>query len=305
MSDEALSAPSRGDDRHADIMANLLRWAQRSENIRTVIQTGSASRADGAADRFSDRDIELICRDPSPLLDDDGWIHALAPVWVALYLENDPGDFETRLVFFTGGRKVDFTVADESRLHAMRDNGQLDELYARGYWVLLDKDNLASGLPDPAAGSPRRPLPTQAEFTAAVTEFWFEAAHMPTYLSRDDLWVIKLRDGTMKEMLLSLLEWHALSTRGPETDVWHIGVRMQRWVDAETWSDLQEVYGHFDAADSLRALLATTRLFKRLTHSVAERAGFAIPEAERHIEAYVLAFADQCSRPAAPGSLDA
>jgi aminoglycoside 6-adenylyltransferase len=292
MPDPKQTLPGTSEDRHAVIMAALLQWAQGDENIRAMVQTGSSSRSPGATDRFSDRDLELICRDPTPLLTDDAWIHAIAPVWVALYLANDPGDFETRLVFFEGGRKVDFTIADRSHLAAMIETGCLDPLYERGYRVLLDKDGLTADLPAPSGRAPSLPLPTEAEFAATVTEFWFEAAHMPTYLTRDDLWVVKLRDGTMKAMLLRMLEWHAVFTQGPDTDVWHIGTKMQRWADPETWAELQGIFGRFDAADSVRALKATMRLFTRLTHEVADRARFAVPEAERHIQAYVLGFAD-------------
>lgn len=292
MSESQPLAPLDHEDRHAGILTKLLTWATRNDNIRAIVQTGSSSRASGA-DRFSDRDIELICRDPAPLLDDDTWIHAIAPVWVALYLANDRGDFETRLVFFEGSRKVDFTLADRTRLDAMRETGHLDPLYERGYRVLLDKDALTDGLPPPSGRPFRKPHPTEMEFVATVTEFWFEAAHMPTYLSRDDLWVIKLRDRTMKDMLLRMLEWHALVTLGPQTDVWHIGTRMRCWVDQETWAELQGVFGHFDAADSFRALEATMRLFLRLTHVVADHARFPVPMAERHIYAYVLEFAER------------
>ncbi len=290
MADTAPFTSGSADDHHADIMASLLRWATCNDNIRALIQTGSSSRASAAADSFSDRDIELVCRDPEPLLADDAWIHEIAPVWVALYLENDPGKFATRLVFFEGSRKVDFTVADRSRLDGMIASGCLNPLYERGYRVLLDKDGLTTGLPAPTGASPRKPLPTESEFVATVTEFWFEVAHMPTYLTRDDLWVVKLRDGTIKEMLLRMLEWHALYTRGAATDVWHIGAKMKYWVDPETWAEVQGVFGRFDTADSFRALKATMQLFKRLTHEVAERAAFTVPDAERHIEGYVLGF---------------
>lgn len=291
MSDPRPHPPGDNEDSHAGIMAAVLQWAQHDENIRAIVQTGSSSRSPGASDRFSDRDIELICRDPGPLLTDDAWIHAIAPVWVALSFENDPDDFETRLVFYEGGRKVDFTIAVRSRLDAMIATGDLDPLYERGYRVLLDKDGLTSGLPAPTGRAPRLPLPTEEQFAASVTEFWFEAAHMPIYLTRGDLWVVKLRDGTMKAMLLRMLEWHALVTHGPDTDVWHIGTKMQRWTDPQTWADLHSVFGHFDAADSFRALEATMRLFTLLAHEVADHAGFTVPDAERHILAYVLSFA--------------
>jgi aminoglycoside 6-adenylyltransferase len=280
------------DDRHAEILATLLRWAERDSNIRAVIQTGSTSRPAGSADRFSDLDIELICNDPAPLISDDDWIHNLALVWVALYLDNGPGEYETRLVFFEGARKVDFTLADIKHLQSMLDSGHLNDLYDRGYQVLMDKDGLTGGLSAPTGHSPHKSLPSELEFTATVTEFWFEAAHMPTYLTRDDLWVVKLRDGTIKDMLLCMLEWHALYSRGSRTDVWYRGTKLKRWIDPETWDELHDVFGKFDAADSYRSLLATMRLFTRLTHEIASMAGFAIPESESHIQAYVLSFAD-------------
>ena len=185
---------------------------------------------------------------------------------------------------------VDFSLTDRRQIDRRIADGKLDHLYERGYRVLLDKDGLTAGLPRPTGASPRKASPTAAEFEATVTEFWFEAAHMPTYLTRADLWVVKFRDWTMKELLLRMLEWHAVLTRGPETDVWYIGTKMKRWVDEATWEELEGVFGRFDAPDSVRALEASMRLFRRLTHGVAERLGFAVPLCERHIEAYVLAF---------------
>jgi aminoglycoside 6-adenylyltransferase len=112
---------------------------------------------------------------------------------------------------------------------------------------------------------------------------------MPTYLIRGDLWVVKTRDWTMKEMLLRMIEWHALATTGPATDVWYIGTKMTRWVDPAVWSALEDVFGHFDAADSWRAIEATMRLFARLTHEVADRLELSYPEhSERQIMDHVL-----------------
>jgi aminoglycoside 6-adenylyltransferase len=281
-------------DSHAHLIERIIAWAEADDNIRAVIVTGSSTRGPDATDRFSDRDVEVIARDPAPLLADDAWIHAIAPVWVALYLENDPGDFETRLVFFEGGHKIDFTVADRSRIDVMIEQGRLDDLYERGYRVLLDKDGLTVNLPQAGDTAPRRSLPSQAEFSDTVAEFWFEAAHMPTYLLRDDLWVVKFRDWTMKEMLLRMLEWHALAVHGGETDVWYIGTKMKRWVDDATWDELQHVFGRFDRTDSWRGLVAMMKLFTRLTHETAEALGLDYPvNSERFITDYVLGYENE------------
>lgn len=86
-------------DRHASLIARITAWADSDENIRALIMTGSATRGQGAVDRFSDRDIEIIARDRQALLATDAWLHAIAPVWVALALENgDDFDNPPRLL---------------------------------------------------------------------------------------------------------------------------------------------------------------------------------------------------------------
>jgi aminoglycoside 6-adenylyltransferase len=275
-------------DSHANIMRKLLDWARIEDNIRALVQTGSSTRGGGQWDQFSDRDLELICVDPTLLSSDDSWIRGLAPIMVALYLDNASEDPETRLVFFEGMRKVDFTLAGRDRVQHMVRQRRLNDLYARGYTVLLDKDGLTTDLPPSSPKVPTRRLPQEREFTATVDEFWFEAAHMPTYLSRDDLWTVKLRDGTMKEMLLRMLEWQALLSHGVQHDVWHRGTKMKGWVEPDSWQELQACFGHFDAPDSTRALMATMSLFVRLTHEIADATGFGVPSSESHVHPYVM-----------------
>ena len=284
-------------DRHAELVSRLMTWAETDDNIRAVIQTGSSSRGPDQADRFSDRDIEIIARETAPLLADDAWIHDVGQVMVAEYLDNGPNDPHTRLVFFEGGRKIDFSIAGRSRLDEMTETGQLNDLYERGYWVLLDKDGLAARLPDPTGAAPRKPLPSAADFAETVSVFWFEAAHLPTYLVRGELWVVKFRDWTMKELLLRMLEWHALATRSPETDTWYFGTKMRRWVDDKTWAEVGQVFSRFDRADPWRGLVAMMTLFTRLTHETAAVLGLDYPvESERAVSAYVLGFEDEIAR---------
>ena len=279
-------------DRHAEIMTNILAWAKSDENIRAIIVNGSSTRPAGASDRFSDRDVQIIAVNRGPLIADDAWIKAIAPIWVALYLDNDDG-FDSRLVFFEKARKVDFTIADRSQLDAMSESGKLDSLYAKGYTVLLDKDGITANLPAVTPLEPHTSRPTATEFVQTVDEFWFEAAHMPTYLFRDELWVVKFRDWTMKEMMLRMLEWHAAVNNDERVDVWYIGSKLKHWIEPEVWNDLMGIFGRFDRADSFRALVAMMDVFARLTHDVAEGCGFEVPESEHFIRNYVLGFADE------------
>ncbi len=268
-------------------IARLLSFAQDTSNVLALIMTGSRARRGDWADRWSDYDIEIVCNDPGELETDDAWIYGLGDVWVYMSLRQDEG-YATRLVFYEGGIKIDFTLADRRRIAKMVSDG-LDGLFQRGYEVLLDKHSLTGELPAATGQPPAKSELTERDFVAAVEEFWFEAAHLPKYLARRELWVVKFRDWTMKEQLLKLLEWNAILASDVDVDVWHIGTDMKSWVDDQTWQELQAVFARFDVEDSWRGLFATARLFQRLQEEVAGRGGFGVPEGVRGLAEYVMA----------------
>jgi aminoglycoside 6-adenylyltransferase len=182
----------------------IIQWADGRPDIIALIMTGSRAQPNGVVDDLSDYDLEIFTSDPPSYTSSDEWMSDIASVWVYLPTTSN-GRCETRLVVFDGGVKVDFSILVDSLEHMIRSQ-TLDELHERGYRVLIDKKGLASRLPAPSYTSPVRLLPSEAEFEAAVEEFWLEASHIPKYLQRDDRWVVKFRDWTMKELLLQMLE---------------------------------------------------------------------------------------------------
>jgi aminoglycoside 6-adenylyltransferase len=106
--------------------------------------------------------------------------------------------------------------------------------------------------------------------------------------------VVKFRDWTMKELLLRMLEWHALTRRAEAVDVWHIGSHSQQWLDEKTARDLRSIFGEYDATSSWRALLATTQLFRRLTIETAAILGIAdADDAAAEVSTYLATFEDR------------
>lgn len=110
--------------------------------------------------------------------------------------ENEP-ECPTCLAIYEQGRKVDFTFAEPSRLQKMKQYG-LDNTYARGYTILLDKSGITDNLPD----SDQVQLPpkqlSQNKFTFIVNEFWYESHQVAIALSRNELWSAWSRDVDMK-----------------------------------------------------------------------------------------------------------
>ena len=259
-------------------LARVVEWAARRPDVRALVLTGSRARADGRVDEVSDYDLEVLTTDRARY-ETDEWMGELGPVWVYLpTTRSDDERYLTRLVVFAGAVKVDFSFAPPDLLEDMAAAGMLSPLYERGYRVLLDRDGLAARLPESGLRPPARSLPTEAEFRAAVEEFWFEASHVPKLLKRNELWVVKQRDWTMKELLLRMVEWHALAASAGERDVWHIGTRMAEWAEPGVWERLHEAFGGFGADESRRALVATTSLYRDLARETAERLGHAYPE---------------------------
>lgn len=268
------------------LLDEIVAWAERRDDIRVVLLTGSHAR--GEADRHSDLDVELFTTRPEHYAGRE-WMAEIRPVWAQLGFEPGPDrPTRNRLTIFAGGEKVDFLVYELAWLRESADRGRLDALHERGYRVLLDRDGLAARLPLPSGRPPLPPPPTPDELLAVVEEFWFEAWHIPKYLDRGELWVVKLRDWTMKELLLRMLEWEAATRLDGPLDVWHIGTRIASWATEDEWRRLQEVFGRFDADDARRALLATTLLFADVSAAVAERIGATIPaELATELPAYV------------------
>lgn len=258
------------------LLASILAWARNDPRISAVIQTGSRARGE-RVDAWSDLDIEIISPAWRELSADFSWVAQFgSPLLRVSFDEDDDYDGDRdcprQLVVYAGGRKVDFTVAGEQRIATMVAEG-LDIVYARGYAVRYDRDEITALLSAPNSDSPRPSLPTRDAFNTLCDEFWFEATQVPIYIARGDLWVVKYRDNTMKGCLLTALEWLAQTEPGDSVDTWYIGLHMREWLPEAVWQRLGDIYGGFSTEESWRVLHATAALFRDVTETVACRLG--------------------------------
>ena len=272
-------------------LARITEWAERQPDIRTIVLTGSRARDDGSVDETSDYDVEVFTTDRAKYETHAGWMEEIGDVWVYLPETRADDRYLMRLVVFEGGMKLDFALAPTTVLEEMVTEQKLNSLYERGYRVLLDKDGLAARLPRATHRPPIGRSPTEEEFRAVVEEFWFEASHVPKLLQRNELWVVKTRDWTMKLLLLKMIEWHAIATRGESYDVWHIGSRMEKWAAPQVWERLHAAFGRFNAGDVWPTLLATASLFRDLAIETSEKLGHRYPhDVDRSISGYMRKF---------------
>jgi aminoglycoside 6-adenylyltransferase len=122
------------------------------------------------------------------------------------------------------------------------------------------------------------PPPTEDEFLAAVHYVLLYAGQAAKMLKRGELWSAKVAcDCRLKEQLLSMLEWHARATHGPDCDTWYGGRFLEDWADSRAVAALPHTFAAYSADDLRRALFVTLDLFRWLAVETAERLGYAYP----------------------------
>ena len=224
------------------------------------------------ADEWSDLDLVVFATETASFLSDATWLETFGQVRVAVSNSFGTSDREW-LALYENGCKLDVAFltidpAATTTLQAMLDAFPYPVVLQRGVRVLLDKTDTSTELRLPKIDAPQPP--TQAAFTALINRVLFDAIKTAKFIRRDDLWRAKqLCDGDLKEHLLVMLEWHAM-TQEHAHDVWYDGRFIDEWADREVLAALPDTFAVYHAADLQRALFNTLDLFRRLAHEVAD-----------------------------------
>jgi aminoglycoside 6-adenylyltransferase len=274
-------------------------WADTRPEIRLTLAAGSHASTVPAAGEWADLALYLFCTGCDALVADPGWLESIGEVWNWLPTRID-GDMPRLQVLFDRGRRIDFTFVPLSLLAEPSDERVLDEIHSRGYTILLDKDGWATGMPTPPARSPEPSMPAGDTFRRVVDDFLHGAVHVAKQICRRNLWVVKLWDWKTKELLLQMMEWHARAVNGREYETYRGGHLMASWTDAQTWEEVQTVFGGFGAAQAWHALFETMKSFRRLARRTALSLGYEYPAVlDRRITMFAqeLYDGDRCHHP--------
>lgn len=247
--------------KHLEMLARIVGWAGREDNIRAVTLTGSAARGPEALDDLSDLDVELYVKDPARLLDDDSWYSQFGQVLAVEALSNQDWH-PTRLVYLVDG-KIDFAIAADTALK--------ETTYTTPFQVLVDKDGYAASIVtrSPNATSP----PDAAEFLRCAN--WFSAAALMCAKSivRDEPWMAKVRDWDLKRHLLRMIEWDHHARHGWTYDTGYDGKHINRWADREVQDAIDHCWSGIATSDMADALVASLDLFEILCARTAKACG--------------------------------
>lgn len=261
-----------------DMLERIIDWAQKEALIQALILNGSLAGR-GPTDELSDYDIAVFTTDTEKYTSGDSWIDDIADVWVyePCAMRKNNTEYQTRLIIYKGGVQVDFALYDMAYLEYLTQCAVLPVDFNLGYRVLLDKNNVTKDLKQATYVYPMVPKPSFETFDRLIKNFFFETFKGAKALCRNDLWHVKLRDWTTKEYLLTMIEWHAKVHKEWNYDTNCAGKRMEDWVDPAIWERLQDVFAHFEADDSWKALMATVDFFRMVAAQTAERLGYQYP----------------------------
>ena len=273
--------------RYADIAQNLCACAEKDKNIRAVIAIGSLARQQAAADEFSDLDLIIVTNEVQR------WYSGEYPMLLGKvsisFIEPTLGGGKERRCIYEGGRDVDMIIFTPEQFSKALKNGEAGWVMNRGYKLLYDIDGLSELIPQYVTLGVSPPEMTGEEFDNLVSDFYFHNIWASKKLRRGELWAAKMCiDAYLKNKLLKIVEQYRLCMG--VADVWHDGRFLDSWAESDVLDELEGCFAHYDTADCERALLATHRLFARLSRAAAKKKGFFYDkEAERCAYSFIIA----------------
>lgn len=274
---------SSADTVYKNIERNFISWAHSAEDIRAAFIVGSRARIDHPADEWSDLDLLFFTSKQNDYLNNNEWLKNFGTLWTSFVSKTAGGDPEC-LTLYDGGWQVDFVIHSLDNLEHIVKNRIVPKNFNRGVKVIVDKDHVANNIMPQSFMAPTGNALSEEKFIETVHQFWFVALYTAKQILRNELWVAKLRDSNMKECLLQMIEWHEKVINGEDYDTWHAGRFLSEWAGEEIKEELRHSFGHFDESDSWKSLMATISLFKRLSHTIAEKRKFSYPnELENHM----------------------
>ncbi len=264
-------------------------WAQRNDNIRTVLLTSSRANPHAFTDIFTDYDFEIFVEDLDAFISDDGWLDQFGSLIKKVALQD--GNWRTRLVLYEDGTKIDFQISTSDHIQRLAELTELPTKYDNGFKVLLDKDGFAKKIPAPSYKAYITMKPSEEIYADIINSFWGDTAYVANSLWRDELYFAKyMLDNVIRfNYLQPAIEWYL----GVKHD-WGInpnkfGRWFKRYLDSETWAELEATYAGAGIEENWEALFRTADLFSRLAQKVGESLCYPYPmEYELKMRKYLL-----------------
>ena len=269
------------------LVDQFTRWGEACDSLYCAVIVGSQARSDHKADEFSDLDLILIVEDPGVYISTSQWLGDIGSYHIS-FTEKSIGEGMQRRVLFDNALDVDFMIFPKSRMETLF-SGEIATMLERGYYILIDKIGMKDSivLPDRASHC----FPEEGDFINIVHDFWYHSVWTVKKLKRGEIWAAKsCLDSYMKQLLLSMIEVHARSTRGLSFPPWHDGRFVDEWAEEWIVEKLGSCFSLYNEQSIENALLSTMDLYRAIALEVAGMQDFKYPDsADEYATTWVVA----------------
>lgn len=265
-----------------EVLERLVGWAAARDEVRALVLTSTRASARDGVDDFSDYDVIVAVRDAERFVAAEAWRDAYGRRLVGW---GDEHELYGETAYFRGlvhddWVRIDWTVWPVALLDRVAERAELPDNLDVGYRVLLDKDGRTDGWPVPTyrAHVPRRP--TEAEYRAAVEEFWWDTLYVAKSLWRGHVVVAKFSlDYDAKLVALRrVLEWRIELDHGWSLKPGVYGKGIEQLLPARDWRELEATYVGAAVEENWDALFRTAALFRRVAREVGDALGYPYPQ---------------------------
>ena len=275
------------------VLDQLDHWAGQQQLIRAVILTSSRAIPHAALDLFSDYDVILVLRSIQPFFVDRSWLAVFGPV-LAVYrdplIEDDGLKRSAYVVQYENGLKIDFNLWPVELLQRVTRSEHLPAEFDAGYKVIVDKDDLTTGLKPPSYSAYIPTPPTETHYLELIEGFFLDTTYVAKFLWRDDMMAAKhILDHSLKqEHLRPMLEWHAEIDHQWSLKPGPYGRRLKQYVRPDLWAELECTYTGAGIEENWEALFSTIALMRRVAGEVGKHLGHTYPhELEQRVMVYL------------------
>jgi aminoglycoside 6-adenylyltransferase len=288
----------QNDARQETVIGQFAEWGAARDAVRAMVLTSSRAVPNAPVDLFSDYDVILILRDSHPFHEDRAWLGDFGSVLAAYrdpIMIEDGWEKSGYVVQYENGFKADFTLWPVQVLQKIATDPQLPAEFDAGYQIILDKDQLTTGLRAPTYAAYIPKPPSQSDYLAKIEDLFLDCAYVAKFLWRDDMMAAKyILDNIMKqEYLLPMLEWHAEIAHNWSVKPGPYGRRLKGWLRSDLWAELEGTYTDADVAANWDALYRTIALMRRVAIEVGQNLGYVYPQ---DLEARTIAYVQKVQR---------
>ena len=222
----------------------ILGTAEEDGRIRAVYMNGSRTNRNAPRDLFQDYDIVYVVNETREFYEDPEWIDRFGE---RLYMQMPElmdqmmgmeMDLDANfgwLMQFADGNRIDLHVQS---IPYARENIIKDKLCR----ILLDKDGILPGMPEPTDEEHWVKRPSEQEFLYECNEFWWCLNNVGKGLWRQEIPYAQDMLALIRDELLRVLSWKAGIRTDFSCSIGKSGKYLHRFVPRQDWEDYLSTY---------------------------------------------------------------